>query len=141
MTTKQIELIRASWTLVSAIDPETVGNLFYTRLFEIAPEVKPMFRNSLSEQSKKLLTTLGYVISSLNRLDSVADDIAKLAHRHVKYGVKPVHYIAVGEALLWTLEKGLGEHWNNELKEAWSQCYSILSAAMIGVSDQAKNAA
>lgn len=132
MATSNIELVKNSWVEVSKIDMLTVGGLFYERLFEIAPEVKPMFsRTPIPEQSKKLLTMLSYVIAKLDRLDEIMDEVKKLAQRHSNYGVKESHYSAVGSALLWTLEKGLGSHWNEELKTAWTEVYTILSGAMI----------
>lgn len=132
MATSNIELVKNSWVEVSKIDMLTVGGLFYTRLFEIAPEVKPMFsRTPIPEQSKKLLTMLSYVIAKLDRLDEIMDEVKKLAQRHSNYGVKESHYSAVESALLWTLEKGLGSHWNEELKTAWTEVYTILSGAMI----------
>jgi len=87
------------------------------------------------EQSKKLLAMINYVISKLDKLGDILDEVAKLAKRHVSYGVKPDHYTIVGEALLWTLEKGLGDNWNSEVKEAWSNCYQVLSSAMINASE------
>src|SRR6188768_3197992 len=131
MTNKQIDLVKSSWAMVTTIDPVTVGGLFYNRLFETAPQLKQMFRNPMPEQSKKLLAMINYVISKLDKLEDILDQVAKLAQHHVSYGVKPDHYRIVGEALLWTLEKGLGENWNNEVKEAWTVCYDILSSAMI----------
>lgn len=134
MTTNNIDLVKDSWSLVSKIEMEAVGSLFYNRLFELMPEVKPMFsRNSLPEQSRKLLTMLGYVISKLDKLDEILDEVAKLAQRHTKYGVKDEHYTAVGAALLWTLEKGLGDHWNESLKNAWTEVYTTLANAMMTV--------
>lgn len=134
MTTNNIDLVKDSWSLVSKIEMEAVGSLFYNRLFELMPEVKPMFsRNSLPEQSRKLLTMLGYVISKLDKLDEILDEVAKLAQRHTKYGVKDEHYTAVGAALLWTLEKGLGDHWNEPLKTAWTEVYTTLANAMMTV--------
>jgi nitric oxide dioxygenase len=67
-------------------------------------------------------------------LDRIIEEIQKLAARHVQYGVHPDHYAPVGQALLWTLEKGLGKSWNKEAEAAWIKCYTILSAAMIGAS-------
>lgn len=131
MTNKQIDLVKTSWAIVATIDPVTVGGFFYNRLFEIAPQLKHMFRNPMPEQSKKLLAMINYVIRKLDKLEDILDEVAKLAQRHVGYGVKPHHYIIVGGALLWTLEKGLGDNWNNEVKEAWTVCYDILSSAMI----------
>jgi len=139
MTTKQIGLIKSSWSLVAAIDPRTVGSLFYNRLFEIAPEVRPMFsRTSVPEQSKKLLVMLSYVISKLDKLEDIIEEVVKLAHHHASYGVKEEHYTVVGAALLWTLEQGLGDNWNEELKEAWTVCYITLSSAMINAAEYVK---
>jgi len=135
MTNKQIDLVKTSWAIVATIDPVIVGSLFYNRLFEIAPQLKHMFRNPMPEQSKKLLAMINYVISKLDKLEDILDEVAKLARSHVSYGVKPGHYTIVGEALLWTLEKGLAENWNREVKEAWINCYEILSAAMINASE------
>ena len=138
MTTKNIELVKKSWALVAAIDVETVGGLFYGRLFDIAPEVKPMFnRTSIPEQSKKLMAMLSYVISKLDKLNEILHEVARLAKRHTKYGVTDDHYMAVGDSLLWTLEKGLGEHWNKELKIAWMDIYGVLSSAMISAQKNA----
>ena len=137
MTSHEINLVKDSWKTVATIDMETVGELFYNRLFEIAPEVKPMFsRSSISEQSKKLLSALAYIIAKLDKLDDIIDEVKKLARKHTQYGVKESHYAAVGAALLWTLEKGLGDSWNEELKNAWIKTYTILSGAMIAAQNE-----
>jgi hemoglobin-like flavoprotein len=132
MTRKNIELVQASWAIVAKMDMETVGGLFYNRLFELIPEVKPMFsRTPIPEQSKKLLTMLSYVIAKLNKPEHIMDEVTKLAKRHTTYGVTDVHYSAVGTALIWTLEKGLGERWNEDLKFAWLEIYLTLAEAMM----------
>ncbi len=134
MTSNNITLVKNSWALVAKIDMETVGGLFYNHLFEMMPEVKPMFsRSSMEEQSKKLLSMLSYVISKLDKLEEILDEVAKLARRHTQYGVKDEHYAAVGASLLWTLEKGLGENWNESLNIAWTEIYSTLAGAMMEV--------
>ena len=82
--------------------------LFYWRLFEIAPAVKPWFRGDMTEQGCKLMATLGVVVNSLGNLEAVLPAASALAKRHVDYGVKAADYTPVGAALLWTLEQGLG---------------------------------
>ena len=140
MTQTNIGLVKDSWTLVSKLEAELVGGLFYNRLFEIMPEVKPMFsRTPIPEQSKKLLSMLSYIINKLDKLDEVMDEVAKLAKRHTQYGVRNEHYIAVGSALLWTLEQGLGNAWNTALEQAWTEVYSILSGAMIAVQEEERS--
>ena len=132
MTSHNIELVKNSWAIVAKIEMETVGGLFYNRLFEVMPEVKPMFsRSTIPEQSKKLLTMLSYVILKLDKLEDIIDEVKKLAQRHTKYGVKDEHYSAVGTALLWTLEKGLGDYWNDEVRTAWTEIYITLAGAMM----------
>jgi hemoglobin-like flavoprotein len=132
MNIHQIKIVKESFALVGKIPVETVGELFYNRLFEIAPEVKPMFGNAnMADQSRKLISMLAYIINKLDTLDAIIEEVAKLAKRHIKYGVEPKHYQPVGAALLWTLEKGLGTNWNTELAEAWTLCYGTLSGAMI----------
>ena len=141
MTTRQTELIKSTWSIVAAMDPVVVGSLFYNRLFEIAPQVRPMFRNPIDEQSRKLLAMINYIINKLDKLDTILSEVTKLAQKHVKYGVKPSHYTIVGEALLWTLEKGLADKWNEEIKNAWTTCYILLSKAMIAASGEEMNKA
>lgn len=140
MTPQQIQHVKSTWGMVATLDPETVGGLFYGRLFEIAPQIRHMFRAPIPEQSKKLLTMIGYVINKLDKLDDIIDEVAKLAQRHVQYGVEPAHYNIVAEALLWTLEKGLGEHWTEEVKESWVLCYTTLAGAMITAGEGVKAA-
>ena len=132
MNSKQIILVQESFALVAKIPVEKVGELFYNQLFEISPEIRQMFaKTAMPEQSRKLMSMLGYIIGKLDKLESIIEEVAKLAQRHVKYGVTPQQYQPVGAALLWTLEKGLGTNWNEELAEAWTLCYTTLSGAMI----------
>jgi nitric oxide dioxygenase len=85
----------------------------------------------MSEQRKKLMATLAVVVNGLTDLPAVLPAASALAKRHVGYGAKPEHYPVVGGALLWTLEKGLGEAWTPELAEAWAAAYGTLSGFMI----------
>jgi hemoglobin-like flavoprotein len=133
MKTNQIYLVKDSFNLVVKIPAETIGELFYNRLFEIAPEIRPMFGHTdMSEQSRKLITMLTYIVKRLDDFDAIKGEIAKLAQRHVRYGVvEPRLYEPVGEALIWTLEQSLGTNWTNEVRTAWTVCYIMLSNAMI----------
>ena len=131
MTPDQVKAIQDSFKLVAPIS-EQAAALFYGRLFEIAPDVKPLFRGDMTEQGRKLMATLAVVVNGLSNLDAILPAASALAKRHVSYGVKPGHYTPVGEALLWTLERGLGPQWNAELATAWGAAYTTLSGFMIG---------
>jgi hemoglobin-like flavoprotein len=130
MTPDQVKLVQDSFAKVVPIS-EQAAVLFYDRLFEIAPSVKAMFPTDMTEQRRKLMATLAVVVNGLSNLESILPAASALAKRHVGYGAKPVHYPVVGSALLWTLEKGLGEAWTPEVAGAWTAAYGTLSGYMI----------
>jgi hemoglobin-like flavoprotein len=130
MTSTQITLVQSSFEKIAPIASHAAA-LFYDRLFQTLPAVRPMFKNELDEQGRKLMATLGTVVHSLDRLVTVLPVAKGLALRHVQYGVRPDHYEPVGEALLWTLEQTLGDEFTPEIAAAWRLAYGTLSAAMI----------
>jgi hemoglobin-like flavoprotein len=130
MKQEQIKAIQESFANVVPISDQA-ATLFYGRLFETAPALKPLFRGDMTEQGRKLMKTLGVVVNGLANLESVLPAASALAKRHVDYGVKAVDYAPVGAALLWTLEHGLGEQWTPPLAAAWTEAYTILSDFMI----------
>ncbi|MEA2908903.1 MAG: hypothetical protein QOJ15_984 [Bradyrhizobium sp.] len=130
MTPNQVKLVQESFAKVAPIS-EAAAVLFYDRLFETAPSVRGLFPDDLAEQRKKLMATLAVVVNGLSNLSSVLPAASALAKRHVGYGAKPEHYPVVGAALLWTLEKGLGDAWTPELAAAWTAAYGTLSGYMI----------
>jgi nitric oxide dioxygenase len=131
MTPDQVKLVQDSFAKVAPIS-DTAAELFYGRLFEVAPQVRAMFPDDMSEQRRKLMTTLAIVVNGLNNLETILPAASALAKRHVDYGAEAAHYPVVGEALLWTLEKGLGEAWTPPVAAAWTQAYTTLSGFMIG---------
>jgi nitric oxide dioxygenase len=130
MTPDQIDLVQASFAKVVPISDQA-ATIFYDRLFEQAPEVKPMFKGDMREQRKKLMATLAVVVGGLNNLPTVLPAASALAKQHVAYGVVPKHYQAVGAALIYALSKGLGEQWTPALAGAWTAAYTTLSGYMI----------
>ena len=129
MTPQQIALVQTSFAKVVPI-AGTAADLFYGRLFEIAPDVRRMFPQDLAEQKKKLMAMLATAVTNLHRLDTVLPAVKALGLRHKGYGVTAEQYTPVGAALLWTLEKGLGADFTPETKTAWTEAYTALSAAM-----------
>lgn len=135
MTPNQIKLVQTSFAQVAPI-AATAADLFYGRLFEVAPKLRPMFPEDLSEQKKKLMAMLGTAVAGLSQLDTLMPAVRALGRRHAGYGVTAQHYAPVGSALLWTLEKGLGEAFTPELKDAWATAYIVLSTTMIDAANE-----
>lgn len=135
LTYEQKLLVQESWEMVKPIS-ETAAELFYGRLFELDPSLKPMFADSdMKEQGKKLMLMIGTAVRGLDTLGELVPAVQKLGERHVGYGVEASHYETVGAALLDTLEKGLGEAFTPECREAWTITYTTLATVMIEASN------
>ncbi len=139
MTPDQIALVQGSWEKVKPISSQA-AELFYGRLFELDPSLKSLFKGDMKEQGKKLMTTLNLAVASLTKLDTILPAVRELGRRHVQYGVPLSSYETVGEALLWTLEKGLGDEFTDDVKEAWTLTYMAISNVMIDASKDLETA-
>ena len=140
MTPIEIDLVQSSFAKV-APTADTAATLFYERLFEIAPEVRPLFKGDMTEQRRKLMMMLGVAVNGLKDLELNPDPVRDLAVRHVGYGVKPEDYQQVGDALIWTLERGLGTDFTDEVRAAWLAAYAMLSGVMIAAASIKQDAA
>lgn len=129
MTPTQVQLVQTTWEKVVPIS-DTAAALFYGKLFELDPSLKPLFTSDIKEQGKKLMQMITVAVRGLNDLGKLVPAVQELGRRHVGYGVKDEHYATVGTALLWTLEKGLGDAFTPDVKEAWATVYGILADTM-----------
>ena len=131
MTPQQIQLVQQSYSKIVRIADQAAG-LFYTRLFETAPYVLPLFKGDMHEQGRKLMSVIGVAVVALDNLPELVPIVRDLGRRHASYGVKDDHYDVVAEAFLWTVEKGLGESFTDDVKEAWTSAYLLLANTMKG---------
>lgn len=131
MSPEQVNIVRKTWRKLSGIDPNLIGDLFYTKLFYDHPELRPLFPKDMKEQYIKLTDMLTSIITGLNNSDQYKEEISAMGQRHVGYGVKIHHYKMVGSALLWTVEKGLGNEWNSNVRDAYIACYDTMVNLML----------
>ncbi len=129
MTPNTIQLMKTSWAQVAPIADQAAA-LFYGRLFQVYPEVKPYFKGDMAEQGRKLMAMIGMAVDSLDNLDPLLPVIRESGKRHATYGVLEADYDKVADALLWTLAEGLGEAFTDEVKAAWVTTYGALSEVM-----------
>jgi hemoglobin-like flavoprotein len=129
MTPEQVKLVQDSFAKVAPI-ADKAADLFYDRLFVIAPEVRSLFPDDLSAQKKKLMQMLTTAVTNLHQVEKIVPAVQDLGRRHVGYGVSAKHYEPVGAALLWTLEQGLGPAFTAEVKEAWTVTYTTVADVM-----------
>ncbi len=135
MTPRQLELVQTTFGMVAPI-ADQAAELFYNRLFEIGPELRPLFAETdMKEQGRKLMQMLAMIVNGLNRFDRLRPAVEDLGRRHVSYNVTTAHYGTVGAALLWTLEKGLAEAYTPEVADAWTTAYGALASTMISAAE------
>ncbi|HLJ91294.1 MAG TPA: globin family protein [Candidatus Angelobacter sp.] len=129
MDEKQKQLVQETFKLVVPIKDQA-AEMFYNKLFELDPAVRALFKGDMKRQGGLLMAMIGTAVNGLNRLHEIVPAVQDLGRRHASYGVRKEHYGTVAQALLWTLEQGLGAAWTPEAKEAWTACYTLLAGVM-----------
>jgi len=129
MTPTQIDAVKTSFAAVAPI-ADKAGLLFYERLFTLDPALKPLFKGDIGEQSRKLMQMITVAVNGLDKLDTIVPAVQALGARHARYGVADAHYDTVASALLWTLARGLGPAFTQEVAAAWVAAYTLLADTM-----------
>ena len=81
-TDREIELVRTTWSDASK-DPAAAAALFYGRLFEVAPSVKPLFSGDMKEQGLKLMQMIGIAVNNMDKIDTIVPALVQLAEGFV----------------------------------------------------------
>ena len=137
MTPAQVHLVRRSFQLLEG--KSTIAALvFYRRLFEIDPGVRPLFKSDIEAQAKKLMDMMESLLGLLNRPERLTEELHDMGARHAGYGVQEHHYASVGEALLDMLAEVFDEEFTPQLREAWTALYAATRDGMLA---GARNAA
>jgi hemoglobin-like flavoprotein len=129
MTPAEKEIVQRTFEKLVPIADQAAA-LFYGRLFEMDPTLRPLFKTDLRVQGQKLMQMIAFCVKGLDALDELVPAVQGLGRRHAGYGVTAAHYETVGGALLWTLEKGLGPEFTPDVKAAWTTVYILLATTM-----------
>jgi hemoglobin-like flavoprotein len=103
---------------------------FYRRLFELAPEVRPLFTRDMNLQAKKFSDMLGWIIEHLEHPHELCQELRKMGARHTGYGVTIDQYAPIGSALIWMFQRTLGERFTSEMEQDWMEFYAFASLEM-----------
>jgi hemoglobin-like flavoprotein len=125
----QKALVQTSFAQVRPI-ADAAADLFYGRLFELDPTLRPLFKGDMEEQGRKLMEMIGLAVKGLDRPETLLPALAALGRRHAGYGVNERDYETVGEALIWTLEQGLGPSFTPDIRDAWVALYRFVADTM-----------
>ena len=87
MTPANQELVRSSWSAIGPIADDAAKH-FHSRLFQLDPGLKPLFRDADMERQRLLLMqTLTVVVDNIDRLDQIVPEVEALGRRHAGYRV------------------------------------------------------
>jgi hemoglobin-like flavoprotein len=129
ITPEQIASVRASYDKIAPIRA-TAGALFYRRLFELDPELRPLFRSNLQIQAIKLMSMIELIVDNLGQFEQLLPQVQALGRAHVGYGARDANYETVETALLWTLRIGLEEQFTPTDEVAWGAAYELIAETM-----------
>jgi nitric oxide dioxygenase len=136
-----IDSLETSFDAVASRGDELM-DVFYSRLFTVAPAVKPLFAGvDLKRQKGMLLAALVLLRRSLRDLDAIAPKLRDLGARHVRYGALPEHYPVVGEVLIGSMAQIAGDAWTPEFEAAWTEAFGIVAGLMIDGADSVDESA
>jgi hemoglobin-like flavoprotein len=130
MTPAQTKLVQDSFRKVVPIAGQA-AEMFYSRLFEIAPETRTLFKRDLGGQYDKFIQMLLWVVANLHQVEKILPAVEELGRRHAGYDIEPHHFDRVAEALIWTLDAGLGAEFTPDVREAWIAAYGVLAGTMV----------
>lgn len=119
---------------------DAAATLFYARLFELDPNLRPLFKTDPAVQRRALMAMLGTAINGLDHLDALVPVVENLGRRHQGYGVADRDYDTVGQALLDALQQGLGDGFTPEIRAAWAEAYTLLASVMRDAAEPARSA-
>ena len=129
MTNEDVRFVRESWAQVQPISAQA-AELFYSRLFAVAPQLKRLFKGDMQAQGQRLMRMIDTAVGELENVDDLIPVLEDLGRRHAGYGVREADYDTVAGALLWTLEMGLGDAFTDDIKDAWTRTYALLAETM-----------
>lgn len=106
---------------------------FYSDLFEIAPELEYLFKNTSKEkQGEKLFEALVLLVENIESPEVIEEMLRPLGNDHVGYGTQPKHYKIVGQCLVSSIQKLNGDKWTSDMEKAWLDTYQTVAQIMIG---------
>lgn len=128
---ENIQIVKDTWADLIGHGPE-IGQQFYEQLFRQHPEYKKLFKENDKDQHKKLAFAITLIVTKLNKLDQIGEEVHSLAARHVKYGVKPEYFEPFIRLFVETIANVHAERWKPEYSTAWYEVMKAVGDAIAG---------
>lgn len=136
MTPEQVDLITKSFDAMWPMRRD-IADLCYSRFFELAPDARDLFPSDMERQRIKLMDMIAALVGSLDQPALFQSLVTHSGRQHARFGVQPSQYVALGEALMWTLECKFGASFTPELRESWRALYTTVQVEMLRAATQA----
>ncbi|GAQ91211.1 cytochrome b5 isoform [Klebsormidium nitens] len=130
LSSEEIALIQTSWARVVEVHGIGAISLFYVNLFALAPHLEGLFKRTKGIQEAMFQDMMVTLIDKLHDWEWVVHTLEASAIRHLRYGVSASMFSPVGEALLKTLDMGLGDYWTPATKASWVKMWTAIVAVM-----------
>ncbi len=137
MTPEQVDLIKKSFDAMWSMNRD-IGDLCYSRFFELSPEARVLFPSDIERQRIKLMNMIAALVGSLDQPGMFESLVTHSGRQHAKFGVQPSQYGTLGEALMWSLECNFGTSFTPELRESWRALYVTVQAGMLRAAAEAE---
>jgi hemoglobin-like flavoprotein len=135
MTPEQVDLIRKSFDAMWSMNRD-IGDLCYSRFFELSPDARELFPSDMERQRVKLMNMIAALVGSLEQPALFQSLVMHSGRQHARFGVQPSQYAASGEALIWSLECKFGASFTPELRESWRALYATVQSEMLRAAGQ-----
>ena len=132
MSPEQVDLIRKSFDALWPVR-RRFAEAFYSRFFELAPDARRLFPDDMERQQLKLMDMIAAIVGALDKREIFQSVISYTGRQHAQFGVKSSHFVAFGDALIWSLERQFGTAFTPELKGAWIELYRNVQSEMLRV--------
>src|SRR5258705_10704342 len=130
MTPEQVDIIRKSFDAMWSMRGD-IAELRYSRFFELAPDAKDLFRSDMERQRVKLMDMIAALVASLDQRALFQSLATQSGRQHARFGVRPSHYDALGEPLMWSLERKFAASFTPELRASWTALYAAVKVEML----------
>ena len=96
----------------------------------LRPQMRQMFRDDLTGQGMKFMTTLDVIVQKLDDEDQIAEQYTGLGKSHATMRVHAADFAPMEEALIDTFRYALGARFTDEIHLAWRNAFEQICERM-----------
>jgi hemoglobin-like flavoprotein len=94
-------------------------------------DTQRLFPKDMERQHLRLMDMIAAIVGALDKGELFQSIIRYAGHQHADFGVQPSHFVAFGDALIWSLEQQFGTAFTPEQRQAWMSRYDVVQAEMV----------